>query len=297
MDYHQPVLLKHAIDGLNIQPDGVYVDVTFGGGGHSREILKQLNAQGRLIAFDQDPDAKANIPDDPRFTLVDQNFQFMRNWLRLLKVDRPNGILADLGVSSHQFDSTERGFSLRFDAALDMRMDKQRGKTAAEVINRYEPGPLAHLLREYGEVESAYKVAKTIEAARPIHTTRELCEVLQPFLKRGKEHKFLAQVFQALRIEVNDELEVLKAFLSQSAEMLAPGGRLVVISYHSLEDRLVKDYMKAGNFTGEQEKDFFGNLLRPLKPLHSKPIVPDEQEIEENNRARSAKLRIAEKIA
>lgn len=296
MDYHQPVLLKASVDGLNIKPDGVYVDVTFGGGGHSREILKRLNEAGRLIAFDQDPDAKANIPNDPRFTLVDQNFRFLRNWLRLLKVKQVDGILGDLGVSSHQFDAAERGFSLRFEAALDMRMDQSRSKTAADVLNTYEADALTQVLRQYGEVEMPGRVAKAIIAARPVLTTQELREAVKHYMQRGKEHKFLAQVFQALRIEVNEELEVLKEMLTQSAEVLAPGGRLSIISYHSLEDRLVKDFMRSGNFEGEPQKDFFGNLLRPLKPLQSKPIVPSEEEIEQNNRARSARLRIAEKI-
>lgn len=296
MDYHQPVLLKASVDGLNIKPDGVYVDVTFGGGGHSREILKRLNEAGRLIAFDQDPDAKANIPNDPRFTLVDQNFRFLRNWLRLLKVKQVDGILGDLGVSSHQFDAAERGFSLRFEAALDMRMDQSRSKTAADVLNSYEQDALAQVLRQYGEVEMPGRVSKAIIAARPVNTTQQLREAVQQYMQRGKEHKFLAQVFQALRIEVNEELEVLKEMLTQSADVLAPGGRLSIISYHSLEDRLVKDFMRSGNFEGEPQKDFFGNLIRPLKPLQSKPIVPTDEEIEQNNRARSARLRIAEKI-
>jgi 16S rRNA (cytosine1402-N4)-methyltransferase len=293
--YHDPVLLHESVDALQIKPNGVYVDVTFGGGGHSAAILKKLD-QGKLIAFDQDPEAKANALQDPRFTLVDQNFRFMKNWLKLLGVKQVDGILADLGVSSHQFDSTTRGFSIRFDAPLDMRMDMQRTLTAANVVNNYEEQALIDIMRQYGEVDNARQIARSIISARPIETSGELKDALQRFLQRGKEHKLLAQVFQALRIEVNGELDVLKEFLTQSNEMLAPEGRLSVISYHSLEDRLVKDFMRSGNFSGIQEKDFFGNLIRPLKPLQSKPIVPDAAEIERNNRARSAKLRVAVKI-
>ncbi len=295
-NYHQPVLLNESVDGLDIKPDGVYVDVTFGGGGHSREILKRLGPQGKLIAFDQDPDAIANTINDPRFTLVDQNFQFMKNWIRLCGHKQVDGILADLGVSSHQFDSEERGFSIRYDAPLDMRMDQKRKKTAADVVNKSEDSELMKILRVYGEVDAPHKVARTIILNRPIQTSGELMDALLPFTQKGKEHKFYAQVFQALRIEVNEELEVLQTFLQQSPEVLKPGGRLSVISYHSLEDRLVKDYMKTGNFEGEPEKDFFGNLLRPLAPLKSKPIIPAEQEIQENTRARSAKLRVATKL-
>lgn len=293
MNYHQPVLLHQAVDGLAIQPDGVYVDVTFGGGGHSREILKRLGENGRLIAFDQDPDAKRNIPNDPRFTLVDQNFRFLKNWLRLLKVKQVDGILGDLGVSSHQFDSEHRGFSLRFESELDMRMDQQRHLTAVGILNDYEEDALAKVLRAYGEIDHARGVARAIVQHRPVRTTEDLKVAVARFMQRGKEHKFLAQVFQALRIEVNEELEVLKEMLTQSSEMLKPEGRLVIISYHSLEDRLVKDFMKTGNFEGEPVKDFYGNLLRPLKPLQSKPIVPSEEEIAQNNRARSARMRIA----
>jgi 16S rRNA (cytosine1402-N4)-methyltransferase len=292
--YHRPVLLQASIDNLNIKPNGVYVDVTFGGGGHSKEILKRLD-KGRLIAFDQDPEAQANRIDDSRFTLVDQNFTFMANWLRLLGVRRVDGILADLGVSSHQFDSEERGFSIRFDAPLDMRMDMSRKLTAAEVVNTYEEIQLTQVLRNYGEVDNARSMARSIMQARPLFTSEDLKHAVEKHLPRMKEHKVLAQLFQALRIEVNDELEVLKSFLTQSADLLNDDGRLVVISYHSLEDRLVKDFMKTGNFEGEPVKDFFGNLQRPLKPLTSKPILPDEVEIEENTRARSAKMRLATK--
>jgi 16S rRNA (cytosine1402-N4)-methyltransferase len=293
--YHRPVLLQASIDNLNIKPNGVYVDVTFGGGGHSKEILKKLDKGGRLIAFDQDPQAQANRLDDPRFELVDQNFRFMSNWLRLLGIKKVDGILADLGVSSHQFDSEERGFSIRFDAPLDMRMDMQRPLTAAEIVNTYEEDKFIRLLRNYGELDNARSMARSIIMARPLYTSEDLKQAVERHLPRMKEHKVLAQLFQALRIEVNDELEVLKTFLQQSAELLADDGRLVVISYHSLEDRLVKDFMKSGNFEGKPEKDFFGNLLRPLKPLTGKPILPDEAEIELNTRARSAKMRVATK--
>ena len=293
--YHRPVLLQASIDSLNIKPNGVYVDVTFGGGGHSKEILKKLDKGGRLIAFDQDPQAQANRLDDPRFELVDQNFRFMTNWLRLLGIKKVDGILADLGVSSHQFDSEERGFSIRFDAPLDMRMDMQRPLTAAEIVNTYEEDKFIRLLRNYGELDNARSMARSIIMARPLYTSEDLKQAVERHLPRMKEHKVLAQLFQALRIEVNDELEVLKTFLQQSAELLTDDGRLVVISYHSLEDRLVKDFMKSGNFEGKPEKDFFGNLLRPLKPLTGKPILPDEAEIELNTRARSAKMRVATK--
>jgi 16S rRNA (cytosine1402-N4)-methyltransferase len=293
--YHRPVLLQASIDNLNIKPNGVYVDVTFGGGGHSKEILKKLDKGGRLIAFDQDPQAQANRLDDPRFELVDQNFRFMTNWLRLLGIKKVDGILADLGVSSHQFDSEERGFSIRFDAPLDMRMDMQRPLTAAEIVNTYEEDKFIRLLRNYGELDNARSMARSIIMARPLYTSEDLKQAVERHLPRMKEHKVLAQLFQALRIEVNDELEVLKTFLQQSAELLADNGRLVVISYHSLEDRLVKDFMRSGNFEGKPEKDFFGNLLRPLKPLTGKPILPDEAEIELNTRARSAKMRVATK--
>jgi 16S rRNA (cytosine1402-N4)-methyltransferase len=257
--------------------------------------LKKLDKGGRLIAFDQDPQAQANRLDDPRFELVDQNFRFMTNWLRLLGIKKVDGILADLGVSSHQFDSEERGFSIRFDAPLDMRMDMQRPLTAAEIVNTYEEDKFIRLLRNYGELDNARSMARSIIMARPLYTSEDLKQAVERHLPRMKEHKVLAQLFQALRIEVNDELEVLKTFLQQSAELLADDGRLVVISYHSLEDRLVKDFMKSGNFEGKPEKDFFGNLLRPLKPLTGKPILPDEAEIELNTRARSAKMRVATK--
>jgi 16S rRNA (cytosine1402-N4)-methyltransferase len=292
--YHRPVLLQASIDNLNIKPNGVYVDVTFGGGGHSKEILKYLD-KGRLIAFDQDPEAQANRIDDPRFELVDQNFRFMKNWLRLMGIRQVDGILADLGVSSHQFDSENRGFSIRFDATLDMRMDMKGTLTAADVVNTYEEQQLTQVLRNYGELDNARSMARSIMQGRPLFTSEDLKLAVQKHLPRMREHKVLAQLFQALRIEVNRELDVLKEFLEQSAEVLAPEGRLVVISYHSLEDRLVKDFMKTGNFEGTPVKDFFGNLQRPLKPLTSKPILPPAEEIEENTRARSAKMRVATK--
>ena len=292
--YHRPVLLQASIDNLNIKPNGVYVDVTFGGGGHSKEILKYLD-KGRLIAFDQDPEAQANRIDDPRFELVDQNFRFMKNWLRLMGIRQVDGILADLGVSSHQFDSENRGFSIRFDATLDMRMDMKGTLTAADVVNTYEEQQLTQVLRSYGELDNARSMARSIMQGRPLFTSEDLKLAVQKHLPRMREHKVLAQLFQALRIEVNRELDVLKEFLEQSAEVLAPEGRLVMISYHSLEDRLVKDFMKTGNFEGTPVKDFFGNLQRPLKPLTSKPILPPAEEIEENTRARSAKMRVATK--
>lgn len=296
MSYHQPVLLKESVDALDIKPDGVYVDVTFGGGGHSREILKRLGSSGRLVAFDQDPDAKANTIDDPRFTLVDQNFKFLKNWLSVLRIKEVDGILGDLGVSSHQFDSEQRGFSIRYDSALDMRMDQSRTLTAEKIVNTYEEHELTRILRNYGELDNAKGVARTIIQSRPIFSSQGLMDTLNRTAPRGKEHKFYAQLFQALRIEVNEEIAVLEEFLQQSAQLLKPEGRLVIISYHSLEDRPVKDFLKTGNFEGTPEKDFFGNLLRPMKPLHTKPILPSQEEIDINNRARSAKLRIGIKL-
>jgi 16S rRNA (cytosine1402-N4)-methyltransferase len=293
--YHQPAMLKEALDALDIKPNGVYVDVTFGGGGHSREILKRLNSEGRLIAFDQDPDAIANALVDDRFHLVEQNFRFLKNWMKVLNALPVDGILADLGVSSHQFDSESRGFSIRFDAQLDMRMDQKRPLTAHEVINYYDEQPLTEVLRQYGELQNARALARAIISNRPLQSSTELIMALDRFAQRGKENKFKAQLFQALRIEVNEELVALKEMLLQSVEVLKPKGRLVVISYHSLEDRIVKDFMKTGNFEGEPVKDFFGNLLRPLQPLHTKPLAPTEDEININPRARSARLRTAEK--
>jgi 16S rRNA (cytosine1402-N4)-methyltransferase len=295
--YHNPVLLNDCIEGLNINPDGIYVDVTFGGGGHSREIMKHLD-KGRLIAFDQDSDALENAIDDPRFTLVPQNFRYMKNFLKLHKAIPVNGILADLGVSSHQFDVPERGFSTRFEADLDMRMDRKGDLTAASVLNEYSERDLSLVFKNYGEVENARKLAFFIAGGRKeqaIQTVNELKEVIKTCIPRGKENQYLAQVFQALRIEVNNELDVLKEFLMQSAEILTNGGRLVVISYHSLEDRLVKNFINKGKFEGDAEKDFFGNVLKPLDAVNRKLIVPGADELQSNNRARSAKLRIAEK--
>ncbi len=297
--YHQPVLLQACIDGLNIKPDGVYVDITFGGGGHSKEILKHLNEHGRLIAFDQDEDAKQNIPDDKRLIFVPQNFMYLKNFLRFHGFEKVDGILGDLGVSSHQFDVAERGFSIRFDADLDMRMNKNATKTAAQVLNTYEEKKLRDIFREYGDVDNAYKLAKLICDSRliaPLHTINEFKELILPCTPKFGDHKYLAKVFQALRIEVNEEVEVLKQFLMQSGETLKENGRLVIMSYHSLEDRLVKNYMKTGNCEGEIIKDFFGKIERPFELINKKPIEASEEEIKLNTRARSAKLRIAEKI-
>jgi 16S rRNA (cytosine1402-N4)-methyltransferase len=294
-DYHQPVLLSETIEALQIKPDGVYVDVTFGGGGHSRAILKQLGPTGKLYGFDQDPDAWKNAPDDDRFTLIDQNFGYLANWLRMNRVRAIDGLLGDLGVSSHQFDSTSRGFSIRYDAPLDMRMDQNRALTAADVINTYSVEELTEVLRQYGELRNAWPVAKALVKIRPLQTSGELMRAVQAFAPRGAEHKFHAQLFQALRIEVNEELSVLKDMLQQAAQLLKPAGRIVMISYHSLEDRLVKDFFRTGNFEGVPTKDFFGHLSRPLEPAHTKPIVPTEEEIERNPRARSAKMRTATK--
>ncbi len=298
MTYHQPVLLKECLEGLNSKPDGVYVDVTFGGGGHSKAILQQLGKKGKLFAFDQDKDAAKNVPDDARLTFIPQNFSYMKNFLRMYEATEVDGILADLGVSSHQFDEAGRGFSIRFEANLDMRMNQNSTRTAAQILNEYDENKLKQIFREYGEVDNAGKLVKLISDARlmgPIKTTEQLKEIIAPCMPKFKEHQYLAKVFQALRIEVNEEMDVLKKMLEQALEVLKPGGRLVVMSYHSLEDRLVKNFMKSGNFEGEQQKDFFGNIHRPFELITKKPIVPSEKEIAENGRARSAKLRIAEK--
>lgn len=298
-NYHVPVLLQECIEGLAIKPDGVYVDVTFGGGGHSREILKHLNDKGVLIAFDQDPDAQRNKIDDPRFRFVDQNFGYLKNNLRLLGYKQVDGVLADLGVSSHQFNEPERGFSIRFDADLDMRMDQQRPLTAAIVLNTYAEEDLHKLFGLYGEVQNAKSLARTIVTSRlenPIQTLADFKSVIAAHIPRGKENKYMAQVFQALRIEVNAEIEVLERFLEQCADVLKPGGRLVVMSYHSLEDRPVKNFLAKGKFRGEVEKDFFGNDQKPFNVITRKAIVADEEEVARNNRARSAKLRIGEKL-
>jgi 16S rRNA (cytosine1402-N4)-methyltransferase len=298
-NYHIPVLLKECIDGLNINPSGVYVDVTFGGGGHSKEILKNLGKDGVLIAFDQDPDAQRNKIDDPRFIFVDQNFGFLKNNLRLLGYKAVDGILADLGVSSHQFNEPSRGFSIRFDADLDMRMDKHRPLTAAIVLNTYAEDKLHKIFGIYGEVKNAKSLAATIVTSRinkPIATLADFKAMIAAHIPKGKENKYMAQVFQALRIEVNAEIEVLESFLEQTAAVLKPGGRLVVMSYHSLEDRPVKNFIAKGKFRGEVEKDFFGNEQKPFKSITRKAIIADEEELARNSRARSAKLRVGEKI-
>lgn len=275
---------------------GIYVDATFGGGGHAREILKGIG-DGTLYAFDHDEDARKNIPDNRQFVFIAQNFRYLRNNLKMYGAIPVAGILADLGVSSHQFDTAERGFSTRFDGPLDMRMNSNSPRTALQIIREYEQDELRNLLSDYGELKNANNAARAIKrVAETIETTDDLKHALESVMPRGKENSYLARVFQALRIEVNDEMAALKEFLEQSAEVLEPGGRLVVISYHSLEDRLVKNYMKRGKFRGEVEKDLYGNEIKPFRTLHSKPIVPQQEEIETNNRARSAKLRIAEKL-
>lgn len=297
MEYHNPVLLHESVDGLNIKPDGVYVDVTFGGGGHSKEILKRLGPNGKLFAFDQDEDALANALNDDRFTLINENFRFIKRFLRFYGVKSVDGILGDLGVSSHQFDVPERGFSTRFDAGLDMRMSQKNDLNANKVVNEYEEAELKRVFLDYGELKNAPALARTIVEEReryPIKTTDELKEVLARFLPDRVKNKILAQIYQAIRIEVNQEMDVLKEFLEQSLEILSPEGRLSIISYHSLEDRLVKRFMKNGLFDGEPERDFFGNFSVPFKSV-GKLIVPNNEQIKENNRARSAKLRIAEK--
>lgn len=298
-NYHVPVMLQPCMDGLNIKPDGVYVDVTFGGGGHSKEILKHLGPNGRLIAFDQDPDAQANVPADDRFIFIDQNFGFLKNNLRLKGFRQVDGILADLGVSSHQFNVPERGFSIRYNADLDMRMDQHRNLTAAEILNTYTEDKLHKIFGIYGEVKNAKSLARAIVTARleqPFSDINSLKSAIAAYIPKGKENKYLAQVFQALRIEVNAEIQVLEDFLQQAAEVLKPAGRLVVMSYHSLEDRPVKNFMAKGKFQGEVEKDFFGNQQKPFNVITRKAIVATDEEIAQNNRARSAKLRIAEKI-
>ena len=298
-NYHIPVMLQPCIDGLNIKPDGVYVDVTFGGGGHSKEILKHLGPNGKLIAFDQDPDAQRNIPADDRLIFIDQNFGFLKNNLRLNGIREVDGILADLGVSSHQFDVPERGFSIRFNADLDMRMDPNGNLTAAEVLNTYSEDKLHKIFGIYGEVKNAKSLARAVVTARlekPFTDIDSFKTAVSEYIPKGKENKYLAQVFQALRIEVNAEITVLENFLVQAADVLKPGGHLVVMSYHSLEDRPVKNFMAKGKFQGEVEKDFFGNQQKPFNVITRKAITASEEEIARNNRARSAKLRIAEKI-
>ena len=295
MSYHNPVLLQESVDALSIKKDGIYVDVTFGGGGHSREILNRLGENGKLFGFDQDPDAQGNIIDDERFILIPENFRYISRFLRFHGIKKVDGILADLGVSSHQFDEADRGFSTRFDGYLDMRMNQKSKVSAKEIINNYSEEKLAEILFLYGELRNSRNIAKTIvekRAEEKIETSLQLRKVLQRYLPKAKEHKIIAQIFQAIRIEVNEELEVLKEFLEQIPKLLQKEGRLSVISYHSLEDRLVKRFIRTGLFSGEPEKDVFGNSNEPLQKV-GKLIVPTPQEIKLNNRARSAKLRIA----
>lgn len=299
MTYHQPVLLHQSIDSLNIHKDGIYVDVTFGGGGHSREILSRLEGKAHLYSFDQDADAEQNIVDNPRFTFIRSNFRYLKNFLRYYGEEEGiDGLLADLGVSSHHFDDAERGFSFRFDAPLDMRMNQRACQTAADVINTYSEQALADIFYYYGELKNSRQIAAAILKERNNHrieTTGELQTMVQPFLGRDREKKELAKVFQALRIEVNHELDALKEMLTAAAQLLKPGGRLVVITYHSLEDRMVKNIMKTGNTEGDETKDFFGNISSPFKLITRKPIIPDDNEQAKNPRSRSAKLRVASK--
>ena len=298
MTYHTSVLLNEAVDALAIKPNGIYVDATFGGGGHSAQILRGLNEQGKLIVFDQDEDVKPNLLDDPRFTFHNHNFRELKRMLRYGGVKQVDGILADLGVSSHQFDEADRGFSYRFDAALDMRMNQADGKTAATILNTYDATKLQTVLSDYGEVRNSRTLANALVQARvgkPFKNISDLIAVMTP-LSMGDKMRYFSQVFQALRIEVNDELGALKDFLLQTLEVLKPNGRLVIITFHSLEDRIVKNFMKSGNFSGELQTDFYGNITRPFKVITKKPIEPSAVEIKANSRARSAKLRIAEKI-
>lgn len=298
MQYHNPVLLKESVDGLNIKEDGVYVDVTFGGGGHSREILSRLGPKGKLFGFDQDKDALQNTIEDPRFTLIHENFKFIKRFLRFYGIKKVDGILGDFGVSSHQFNEAERGFSTRFDARLDMRMNQGSKLSAYEVINEYGEDQLKKLFYEYADLKNAPKLARLIVDARkekPIESSEQLNDLLKPHLFKGKENKILAQIYQAIRIEVNQEIVVLKDFLKQTEELVVKNGRISLISYHSLEDRLVKRYIRSGLFEGEPEKDFYGNISVPFKKVGGL-IVPSAEEIKENNRARSAKLRVAKKL-
>ena len=298
--YHNPVMLNECLEGLNINPDGVYVDVTYGGGGHSKAILERLSKKGRLIAFDQDEDAKRNLINDERLIFIDQNFEFLKNHVQYQGFDKVDGLLADLGVSSHQFDIGERGFSIRFDdAILDMRMSQSQQISAHKVINEYKADALANVFYKYGELHQSRKLAADIISARTgkdIETVGELKDALKSSAPKFKDFKFYAQVFQAIRIEVNQELDVLEKMLLQCGSLLKPKGRLVFMSYHSLEDRLVKNYMNSGNLMGELEKDFFGNINRPFNPLNKKAAVATDKEQEENNRSRSAKLRVAERL-
>lgn len=296
--YHVPVLLKESVGGLNIQPGGIYVDVTFGGGGHSREILSRMDADAHLYSFDQDADAERNIVDDDRFTFVRSNFRYIKNWMRYYGVEQIDGLLADLGVSSHHFDDETRGFSFRFDAPLDMRMNVRAGKTAADIVNGMDEEPLADVFYLYGELKNSRRIAAALVKARalkPIVTTQDFINAVEPLFKREREKKDMAKLFQALRIEVNHEMTALKEMLAGATELLRPGGRLSVITYHSLEDRIVKNIMKAGNAEGKIKQDFFGRIETPFTLINNKVITPDEEEQENNPRSRSAKLRIAEK--
>ncbi|MEE1142687.1 MAG: 16S rRNA (cytosine(1402)-N(4))-methyltransferase RsmH [Bacteroidales bacterium] len=295
--YHIPVMLNECIEGLDIKPEGVYIDLTFGGGGHSKAIIQRLSEKGSLYAFDQDSDAIKNALDDERFTMIEDNFSNLTNQLKLYRVTQVDGILADLGISSYQIDCAERGFSTRFDAALDLRMNRKQILTAKDVVNTYSYEQLKKIFSDFGELSNAHQIAKKIESLQieGISTTTQLKEILQPFAQRGKENKFFAQVFQALRIEVNGEIDVLQKMLEQTSPLLKQGGRLVVMSYHSLEDRLVKNYMKTGNCEGKVEKDFFGNVLNDLELVNRKPITASQEELDRNSRSRSAKLRIAQK--
>ena len=296
--YHVPVLLDESINGLNLHPDGVYIDVTFGGGGHSREILRRLPQGSRLFSFDQDADAERNIVDDDRFTFVRSNFRYLKNWMRYYEIDHIDGLLADLGVSSHHFDDESRGFSFRFDAPLDMRMNKRADKTAADIVAEYDEEALADIFYLYGELKNSRRIASALVKARqqhPIATTQDFLHVVEPFFKREREKKDMARLFQALRIEVNHEMEALKEMLAAATQLLAPGGRLSVITYHSLEDRIVKNVMKTGNAEGKMIQDFYGRIETPYRLVNNKVIVPTDEEQQRNPRSRSAKLRIAEK--
>lgn len=296
--YHVPVLLDESINGLNLHPDGVYIDVTFGGGGHSREILRRLPQGSRLFSFDQDADAERNIVDDDRFTFVRSNFRYLKNWMRYYEIDHIDGLLADLGVSSHHFDDESRGFSFRFDAPLDMRMNKRADKTAADIVAEYDEEALADIFYLYGELKNSRRIASALVKARQQHaiaTTQDFLHVVEPFFKREREKKDMARLFQALRIEVNHEMEALKEMLAAATQLLAPGGRLSVITYHSLEDRIIKNVMKTGNAEGKMIQDFYGRIETPYRLVNNKVIVPTDEEQQRNPRSRSAKLRIAEK--
>ncbi|MBP3227521.1 MAG: 16S rRNA (cytosine(1402)-N(4))-methyltransferase RsmH [Bacteroidaceae bacterium] len=301
MTYHVPVLLEASVEALGVKPGGVYFDLTFGGGGHSREILRRLGPSGRLVAFDRDADAASNVPaDDARFTFVASDYRYVAQWARFLGVEKADGILADLGVSSHHLDDASRGFSFRFDAPLDMRMNQRGGQTAADVLNGYDAGQLATVFRLYGELQGAHRLADAVVQARakaPLLTVGQLTEAVEPLLPRLRVKKEMAKVFQALRIEVNAEMESLRRMLEAAAHVLKPGGRLVVLTYHSLEDRMVKNVMRSGNVAGSVEQDFFGRVRAPFRTAGGKPIVPDVAEQETNPRSRSAKLRVAERVA